>query len=78
MRDLGRRWEGEDERAAGSDLWAEQEKNPEGQENEWNEVASEGWKGGRGLLESPSDLGLRDSQNSLGVTLAKMPNTEER
>ena len=50
-------------------VWGRQERNPEGQENEWN--AASGWRGG------PSRKYQRP-QDQMEVTLAKMPNNGER
>ena len=54
-----------------------QERNSEGQENEWKYSTS--WDGGRRTLQKvPDTWDMRVSQNSKKVTLFEMPNHEER
>ena len=51
-----------------------QERSPEGQENEWARDVG-GWEA---LQKVPEIWKVRDSKDSMGVTLVKMSNSEER
>ena len=48
---------GEGKRGTGSDMVGEQERRPEGQENEWKYATPGGGRWGGDPLESPRDLG---------------------
>lgn len=53
-----------------------QERGPEGQENEWKYAAPVGWDGVAGeSIKSPRDLGWGRSQDSMLITLVKIPNS---
>jgi hypothetical protein len=68
-------WERKEEENGGRVMCVErQERDLEGQGNEWKSEAARSWGWGE-YLGSPRDMRWGNSQESMWVTLAEMPNS---